>query len=32
VLVGSVVTLAADLVWAALHGGRLVEPCSVLGC
>ena len=32
VLVASVVTLAVDLVWAALHGGQLVEPCSVLGC
>jgi hypothetical protein len=32
VLVGSVVTLAVDAVWAASHGGQLVEPCSVLGC
>lgn len=32
VLVASAVTLGLDLVWAGLHGGRLVEPCSVLGC
>lgn len=32
VLIASTVTLALDAVWAALHGGRLVEPCSVLGC
>ena len=32
VLVASVVTIAIALVWAALHGGQLVEPCSVLGC
>jgi hypothetical protein len=31
-LVSSVLTLALDLVWAATHGGQLVEPCSVLGC
>ena len=30
--VASVVTLVLDLVWAAMHGGQLVEPCSVLGC
>jgi hypothetical protein len=32
VLVASTVTVALDVVWAALHGGRLVEPCAVLGC
>jgi hypothetical protein len=30
--VSSLLTLVLDLVWAAMHGGRLVEPCSVLGC
>ena len=32
VLVASVLTLLLDVVWALLHGGQLVEPCSVLGC
>ena len=31
-LVSSIATLLAYLVWAALNGGRLVEPCSVLNC
>jgi hypothetical protein len=31
-LVASLVTLGLDMVWAATHGGQLVEPCSVLGC
>jgi hypothetical protein len=28
----SVATLVADGVWAALNGGRLVEPCSLIHC
>jgi hypothetical protein len=28
----SAVTLVADLAWAIVNGGRLVEPCQVLGC
>jgi hypothetical protein len=28
----SVVTLALDVLWAIANGGRLVEPCTVLGC
>jgi hypothetical protein len=32
ILVSSVATLALDLAWVALNGGRLVEPCSILGC
>ena len=31
-LVASTVTLALDVIWTVLNGGRLVEPCSVLGC
>jgi hypothetical protein len=31
-LVSSIATLALDLAWAAANGGRLVEPCSVIGC
>jgi hypothetical protein len=31
-LVSGATTLLLDLVWAALHGWQLVEPCSVLGC
>jgi len=31
-LVSCAATLLLDLVWAGLHGGQLVEPCSVLGC
>jgi hypothetical protein len=26
------VTLIAYLAWAIANGGRLVEPCQVLGC
>lgn len=32
VLVASAATLVAYLAWAALNGGRLVEPCDVLSC
>jgi hypothetical protein len=31
-VVSSALTLVLDLVWAAMNGGQLVEPCSVLGC
>jgi hypothetical protein len=31
-LVSSVVTLAGYVVWAALNGWQLKEPCSVIGC
>lgn len=28
----SITTLLLYAVWAAINGGRLVEPCSVIGC
>lgn len=31
-VVSAALTLVLDVIWAAVHGGRLVEPCSVLGC
>jgi hypothetical protein len=31
-VVSGLTTVLLDLVWAALHGWQLVEPCSVLGC
>ena len=31
-LVSAVTTLAGYAVWAAVNGGRLAEPCSVIGC
>lgn len=31
-LVASIVTLVAYLVWAAINGGHLIEPCDVLRC
>ena len=31
-LVSSIATLAGYVAWAAVNGGRLVEPCAVIGC
>jgi hypothetical protein len=31
-VVASVVTLATYALWALANGGRLVQPCEVLGC
>jgi hypothetical protein len=31
-VVASVVTLATYALWALAKGGRLVQPCEVLGC
>ena len=32
IVVASVVTLSVYVLWTLANGGRLVEPCEVLGC